>query len=130
MRGILLTTVQKPWSHLPAPPLLKADMKAEHNCCDLGEYAENKNKFFETAYKIGSKCRYYWRAVSRAFNHMRPKKIRRLNDLQTVSLHMCNMPPDAVSIRSNVVQVTKLEKGRLTNAGLSVLIYGGTIVIA
>lgn len=43
----------------------------------LGENAEDYSNFSETAYKIGFKCPYLWRAVSRTLNHMRPKKIRR-----------------------------------------------------
>ena len=58
MRVVLHATVQKPWFRLPASPLLKADKQAIHNCYGLGEYAENKNKFLETAYKNGSECRY------------------------------------------------------------------------
>ena len=64
IRGGLHATVQKPWFRLPASLLLKADKQTIHNCWGFGEYAENKNNFSETAYKIGSECRYLWRAVS------------------------------------------------------------------
>ena len=64
MRGGLHATVQKPWFRLPASPLLKADKQAIHNCWGFGEYAENNYKYSETAYKIGSECRYLWEDLS------------------------------------------------------------------
>lgn len=110
MRGVLHATVQKPWFRLPASSLLKADKQTIHNCWGFGEYAENKNNFSETTYKIGSECRYLWRVVSRVLNHKCPKKIRRTKRSANGTLHMCNMSQYAVSIILNVMQVTKLYK--------------------
>ena len=46
------------------PPFTMLDMQITHfNRACFSEYAEDYYKFSETAYKIGSECRYYWRAV-------------------------------------------------------------------
>lgn len=90
----------------------------------LGENAEDYSNISETAYKIGFKCPYLWRVVSQALNHKRSKRIHRSKRSITGLAAYVYYGPNAVGIRSNVVQVTKLEKGRLTKAGLSVLIYG------
>jgi len=92
----------------------------------LGENAEDYYNYSETAYKIGSKCPYLWKVVSQALNHKRSKRIHRSKRSITGLAAYVYYGPNAVGIRSNVVQVTKLEKGRLTKAGLSVLIYGRT----